>query len=83
MGGFVGGLVAILVIGLVLDALRPDGAYDLEAFRIAFAVQIPLILAGITGMLVSRRNLRRRMAARGQVVPPWREVFRNGRWRRI
>lgn len=83
MGGFVGGLVAILVIGLVLDALRPDGSYDLEAFRIAFAVQIPLILAGITGMLVSRRNLRRRMAARGQVVPPWREVFRNGRWRRI
>ena len=83
MGGFVGGLVAILVIGLVLDALRPDGAYDLEAFRIAFAVQIPLILAGITGMLVSRRNLRRRMAARGQVVPPWREVLRNGRWRSI
>lgn len=83
MGGFVGGLLAILLIGLVLDALRPDGAYDLEAFRIAFAVQIPLIIAGIIGMLVSRRNLRRRMAARGQNVPPWREVFRNGRWRRI
>lgn len=83
MGGFVGGLLAILLIGLVLDALRPNGAYDLEAFRIAFAVQIPLIIAGIIGMLVSRRNLRRRMAARGQTVPPWREVFRNGRWRRI
>ena len=83
MGGFVGGLLAILLIGLVLDALLPNGAYDLEAFRIAFAVQIPLIIAGIIGMLVSRRNLRRRMAARGQTVPPWREVFRNGRWRRI
>src|SRR5690625_5993089 len=67
---------------MFLDLLRPDGYYDLEAFRIAFAVQIPILLLGITGMLVSRRRLRRRMAARGELVPPWREVFRDGRWSR-
>ncbi|MFC7375213.1 nitrate/nitrite transporter [Brachybacterium sp. GCM10030267] len=83
MGGFSGGLIAILLIGMILDLLRPDGNYDLAAFRIAFAVQIPMLLVGTAGMLITRRNLRRRMAARGEVVPPWREVWRNGRWRRL
>ncbi|MGY5765599.1 MFS transporter [Brachybacterium sp. DNPG3] len=83
MGGFVGGLVAILLIGVVLDGMRPDGVYDLHAFRVAFAVQLPLLAIGVVGMLLSRRALRRRMAARGEAVPSWREVWRNGRWRRI
>lgn len=80
MGGFVGALIAILLIGVVLDVLRPDGAYDLHSFRLAFAVQIPLLLLGAVGMIDSRRRLRRRMAAE---VPPWREVWRSGRWRRL
>ncbi|WP_083713431.1 nitrate/nitrite transporter [Brachybacterium sp. P6-10-X1] len=83
MGGFLAALVAILLIGVLLDLQRPDGNYDLQSFRVAFAVQIPILLLGITGMLISRRRLRRRMAAGGRVVPPWREVFRGGRWRRI
>ena len=83
MGGFIGGLTAILLIGVVLDLLRPDGDYDLEAFRLAFAVQLPLLGIGVAGMLVSRRTLRRRMAAQGREVPPWRDVWRSGRWRRL
>ncbi|ASK65336.1 MFS transporter [Brachybacterium avium] len=83
MGGFIGGLTSILLIGVVLDVLRPDGNYDLEAFRLAFAVQLPLLAIGVAGMLISRRNLRRRMAARGSQVPPWRDVWRSGRWRRL
>ncbi|MDN5900405.1 MAG: MFS transporter, partial [Brachybacterium sp.] len=83
MGGFIGGLTSILLIGVVLDLLRPDGNYDLEAFRLAFAVQLPLLAIGVAGMLISRRNLRRRMAARGSQVPPWRDVWRSGRWRRL
>lgn len=83
MGGFIGGLMAILLIGVVLDVLRPDGAYDLESFRLAFAVQIPMIVLGAIGMVVSRRRLRRRMAQRGELVPPWRDVWRSGRWRRL
>ncbi|ATG51100.1 MFS transporter [Brachybacterium vulturis] len=83
MGGFVGGLTAILLIGVVLDLLRPEGNYDLEAFRLAFAVQLPLLAIGVAGMLITRRNLRRRMAAQGSEVPPWRDVWRSGRWRRL
>lgn len=83
MGGFIGGLLAILLIGVVLDLMRPDGDYDLHAFRVAFAVQLPLLAIGVLGMLVSRRTLRRRMAAQGREVPPWRDVWRSGRWRRL
>lgn len=83
MGGFIGALTAIFLIGVILDVLRPDGNYDLEAFRLAFAVQIPLLALGVAGMLIARRNLRRRMAATGREVPPWRDVWRSGRWRRL
>jgi MFS family permease len=83
MGGFLGGLLAILLIGVILDVLRPDGAYDLAAFRLAFAVQIPMLALGVIGMLASRRALRRRMSALGQEVPPWRDVWHSGRWRRL
>lgn len=83
MGGFIGGLVATLLIGVLLDLQRPAGDYDLEAFRLAFAVQLPLLALGVAGMLISRWRLRRRMAARGLQVPPWREVWRSGRWRRL
>lgn len=83
MGGFIGGLLSILLIGVVLDLLRPDGAYDLEAFRLAFAVQLPMLAFGVVGMLLTRRTLRRRMAAQGHEVPAWRDVWRSGRWRRL
>ncbi|MGP9539904.1 MFS transporter [Brachybacterium sp. AOP43-C2-M15] len=83
MGGFIGGLTSILLIGVVLDLLRPGGDYDLEAFRLAFAVQLPMLAIGVAGMLITRRNLRRRMSARGRQVPPWRDVWRSGRWRRL
>ncbi len=83
MGGFLGGLVAILLIGVILDVLRPDGDYDLVAFRLAFAVQIPMLALGVLGMLLSRRALRRRMSAHGREVPPWRDVWHSGRWRRL
>ena len=83
MGGFVGALIAIQLIGLALDLMRPDGAYDLVAFRRALAVQIPMLLLGVIGMLRSRRRLRTLMAQHGTTVPPWRDVWRSGRWRQI
>lgn len=83
MGGFLGGLVAIQLIGLVLDLMRPDGAYDLMAFRLALAVQIPMLVLGVIGMQRSRRRLRALMAQHGTTVPPWRDVWRSGRWRHL
>jgi hypothetical protein len=82
-GPLIGALTAILLIGVVLDLLRPDGNYDLVSFRLAFAVQLPLLAFGVAGMLITRRTLRRRMSAQGREVPPWRDVWRSGRWRRL
>lgn len=83
MGGFSGALVAILLLGLILDALRPGGAYDLAAFRLGFAVELPFLALGVAGMLLSRRALRRKMAEHGRRVPRWREVMRSGRITRL
>ena len=47
------------------------------------AVQLPLLAIGVAGMLLTRRRLRRRMAAQGSEVPPWRDVWRSGRWRQL
>jgi MFS family permease len=60
VGGFLAGLTAILFIGIALDlqgASRPD-LYTDEAFRWAFATQIPLWLLGIAMILRERRRLR-------------------------
>lgn len=83
MGAFSGALLAVLLIGIVLDAARAHGADELTAFRLAFAVQLPLLGIGLIGMLGARRALRRRMLAVGRPVPSWREVWRSGRWRRL
>jgi MFS family permease len=75
VGGFIAALVAIFLIGLVLDILYASGfshgiLYGLEPFRIALCVQFLLLGFGVTAMLVCRRKVRRQMAAQGVVVPP-------------
>ena len=81
MGAFIGGTLMVLIIGLALNMLS-DGAstYTFEQFRLAMALQIPMYLFGIAGILIARGRLRRRMAADGIVVPTWKEIF--GRERR-
>ena len=75
VGGFIAALVAIFLIGLVLDVLYASGfsngiLYGLEPFRIALCVQFLLIGIGVSATLASRRKVRRQMAAQGVVVPP-------------
>lgn len=75
VGGFIAALVAIFLIGLVLDILYASGfsngvLYGLEPFRIALCVQFLLLGFGVAAMLVCRRKVRRQMAAQGVVVPP-------------
>jgi MFS family permease len=83
VGGFVATLVTILLVGIVLDA-RAGGStsYDLDDFRAAFAVQYVVWGIGIAGILRTRRLVRRRMAAKGVVVPPLRDVIAGRRRRR-
>ncbi|WP_066285710.1 MFS transporter [Arthrobacter sp. B6] len=75
VGGFIAALVAIFLIGLVLDILYASGfsngvLYGLEPFRIAMCVQFLLIGIGAAATLACRRKVRRQMAAQGVVVPP-------------
>lgn len=79
VGGFFASLVTILLVGLVLDLRTGGSGYGLEDFRVAMSVQYLLWAVGLTGILVTRRRVRRRMAEAGQVVPPVREALRRRR----
>lgn len=62
-GGFIAALIAVFLIGLALDlqgAGTPE-TYSLDAFRIAFLMQVPLWLLGATCILIERRRTRVRM----------------------
>lgn len=78
-GSFTGSTIGILAIGVVVDLLSRGAAYTPGQLRWAMAVQLPLFAIGLTGILVSRRALRRRMASDGVVVPSWREVVQRYR----
>lgn len=81
-GGFTGGTALILLMGVFLDWLARGQPYTAEQLRLAWALQLPFFVAGITGILLSRRRLRALMAAEGVIVPTWREVARRIRDRR-
>jgi sugar phosphate permease len=72
VGGFVASLCTILAIGAVLDVLTPGGAgaYDLGAFRAAFAVQYVFWAIGLVGVIRHRRQVRARLARDGVVLAP-------------
>jgi MFS family permease len=72
VGGFVASLLTILAIGGVLDVLTPGSstAYDLGAFKAAFAVQYVFWAVGLVGVVRHRRELRSRLARDGVVLVP-------------
>ncbi|MPT13803.1 MAG: MFS transporter [Microbacterium sp.] len=62
-GGFIAALIAVFVIGLLLDiqgAGTPD-TYTLDAFRVAFLTPIPLWILGVVFILIERKRTRIRM----------------------
>ncbi|MET1064908.1 MAG: MFS transporter [Arthrobacter sp.] len=80
VGGFIASLIAIYLIGLVLDLLYATGfsrgeLYGLDPFRIALSVQFLLLAGGAGAILVIRRKVRRQMAAQGVVVAPLRAAL--------
>ncbi|HSN37003.1 MAG TPA: MFS transporter [Arthrobacter sp.] len=75
VGGFIASLIAIYLIGLVLDVLYATGfsqgaLYGLDPFRIALSVQLLLLAGGAGAIMVIRRKVRKQMADQGVVVPP-------------
>jgi hypothetical protein len=62
-GGFIAALIAVFLIGLALDlqgAGRPE-TYSLDAFRLAFLMQVPLWLLGAVFIVIERKRTRIRM----------------------
>ena len=60
VGGFLAALLAILLIGIAMDAQgagTPD-RYTLDAFRFAFLTQVPLWLIGSHFIVVERKRTR-------------------------
>lgn len=90
-GGFVGGFVAMLLIGLVLDVVdavqRSAGVahelYGLFGFRIAFGASFVLAIGAAVGVLEARRRTRRRLSVeQGITVAPLRVALRDARVKR-
>ena len=88
VGGFIASLVTILAVGVVLDLSGAGGgvgraaSYDLDAFKLAWAVQYVIWAVGLVGIVRSRRLVRARLASVGVVVLPIREAVRQRRDRR-
>lgn len=69
-GGFTAALLVIFFIGLTLD-LQGAGSpetYTLEAFKWAFAVQIPFWALGVTMALIELRKTKRWMQENGRTL---------------
>ena len=74
-GGFAASIVAIALVGLVLELASPGGVYDLNAYRAAFAALALPWGIGVAGIIYTRRGARRDWASDGVVVPPLREAM--------
>jgi MFS family permease len=87
VGGFLGGFVSMLLIGVVLDVIdgvRVAGGaaadlYSFDSFRIAFLVPFVVVGAGVVGLFHARGRTRRRMyQERGiEIAPLWVALFRS------
>ncbi|MGG7463487.1 MFS transporter [Plantibacter sp. YIM 135347] len=83
VGGFLASFVMMFLIGVVIDAVSGGkAAYTVDNFRLAFAVQYPVIGFGVVMLLLARAKARRRMTAEeGIDVGPLWIALRN-RWSR-
>jgi len=86
VGGFLATFVIMFLIGVVLDLLRTPGGgvddlYSLEAFRVAFLVQFPVIGIGVVMLLIARRRMRRSLRQEEGIVvaPLWLSLVRRVR----
>ncbi|BCW47792.1 MFS transporter [Arthrobacter sp. StoSoilB13] len=88
VGGFIAALVAIYLIGLVLDVLNASGfsggdLYGLDPFRVALSVQFVLLGIGTVLIMLTRRKVRLQMAEQGVHVPPLAATLARQRRERI
>ena len=92
VGGFLASFVMMLLVGGVLDAVdrvhggtgAPAELYSLDAFRLAFLVQYPVVGFGVVMLLLARRRTRAKLHADEgiTVAPLWVALMRRWRQRR-
>lgn len=82
-GGFVSTIIAIGLVGAVLQWAAPDGVYTLDAYRLAFAALVVPWAVGVVGIVRNRTKARADWAADGVVVPPLRDVLERRRRERM
>lgn len=79
IGGFLAGFVGMLLVGVLLDVGRSAGlgGYSLDAFRLAFLGPLAIMLACTVPLLITRRQVRRRMSQEEgiTVAPLWVALF--------
>lgn len=90
-GGFVGGFVAMLLVGFLLDVVdaarvaggAPSALYSLEGFRIAFLAAFVVGAVGSVGLIWTRSRARRAIAAESgiEIAPLWVALLARGRRR--
>ncbi|CAD5998932.1 nitrate/nitrite transporter [Agreia sp. COWG] len=86
VGGFMASFVMLFLIGVILDAQFDAGLtsslYEMDAFRLAFAVQYLVIGTGVVFLLRARARTRRRLQEDEgiSVAPLW--VALMGKWSR-
>jgi MFS family permease len=74
-GGFVSTIIAVGLVGAVLQIAAPDGDYGLDAYRLAFAALAIPWAVGVLGIVRNRAKARADWAADGVVIPPLREAL--------
>ncbi|GAA1697427.1 MFS transporter [Microcella alkalica] len=88
VGGFATAVILLLLVGLILDRLSdsadPEQLYSWESFRLAFAVQYPVVAGTVIAMLVARGRARRLLVEEEgiAVAPLWLAIARRRRGRR-
>lgn len=68
VGGFVSSLLVVALVGVLLDlqGAGSPAAWSTDVFRVAMAVQVPVLLIGLAGMWWSARRVHRPLAARSR-----------------
>ncbi len=88
LGGFTVTVVIVLLVGVLLDVQSPgapaDQLYAWEHWRVALAVQAPVVGVVVALLLVARRRTRRRVHEEEGIAvgPLWLAIARRWRQRR-
>lgn len=76
MGGFLGGLIGVLGVGVILDHVKSSEEFTLGNFRVAFSFLAILWIIALIGLLRFRRATRKLMLARGEEIPQVRHIIK-------